>query len=164
MTEQPGHGSASDVQQRAEEAIRAALSAKLRVPLAPRSRQLAVGARVDVDAASADWSIVAEIFARQGRLKGGQQKKVASDMLKLITIRPDLPAGARLIVAFADEEAAAYTQTGWFAHALRVWDVRVEVVAIDEELRDKIRAAQHRQRMVNATDVADDIVLDEENL
>jgi len=159
---EPGHASASDVQQHAEEAIRAALSEKLGVPLAPGSRQLAEGARVDVDAVSPDWSIVAEIFARHGRLKGGQQKKVASDTLKLITIRRHVPEGARLVLAFADHEAAAYAQGGgWFAHALRAWDVHIEVVAIPEELRERIRAAQHRQRMVNADDVADDVALDD---
>jgi hypothetical protein len=41
---------------------------------------------VKVDAVADDESVLAEIFARQGRLKGSQQKKVGIDALKLITV------------------------------------------------------------------------------
>lgn len=63
-------------------------------------------------------------------LKAGQQKKVAIDTLKLITIRRERPE-TRLVLTFADEAAAAYAQgNGWLAQALRSWEVDVVVVAI----------------------------------
>jgi hypothetical protein len=90
-----------------------------------------------------------EIFARQGDLKGGQQKKVAIDTLKLITIRRER-SEAKLHIAFADQEASLYaTGGGWVAQALRTWKVEVVVIDIPPELRDEIRAAQEGQRMVN---------------
>jgi hypothetical protein len=67
------------VQRRAEEIIRTLLSQRLGVPLAPRTITLAAGAPVQVDAASDDGKVLAEIIARRGLLNGGQQKKVAID-------------------------------------------------------------------------------------
>ncbi len=104
---------------------------------------------MQVDAASPDDRVLAEIFARQGTLKGGQQKKVAIDTLKLITVREERP-GTDLVLCFADESAAAYaTRGGWLAQALRTWGVRVEIVDIPQALHDEIRAAQKTQTMVN---------------
>jgi hypothetical protein len=144
-----GHVSDSAVQRRAEEVIRGLLARRLGVPLAPRTIKLAAGAPVQVDAASNDGKVLAEIFARQGPLKGGQQKKVAIDTLKLITVHREQPA-ERLVICFADREASAYaTGGGWVAQALRTWGVQVEVVDLPTDLRAEILAAQAGQTMVN---------------
>jgi hypothetical protein len=143
------HASDSAVQREAEHVVRRQLAARLGVDLAPTTIRLKAGAPVEVDAGSPDGLVLAEIFARQGELKGGQQKKVAIDTLKLITIREERP-GARLIVAFADQAAAAYaTGGGWVAQALRTWSVEVEIVDLPDELRRRIREAQATQTMIN---------------
>ncbi len=155
-----GQDSNSEVQRHAEAVIRGRLAQTLKVRLEPRVIKLAAGAPVHVDAVSPDGKMMAEIFARQGQLKGGQQKKVAIDTLKLITIRQECPE-TELVIVFADKEASAYaTGGGWVAHALRTWNVRVEIVEIPQELRNEIRAAQGKQRMVNADEAADDVALD----
>jgi len=144
------HVSDSAVQREAEHLIRERLAERLGVSLAPRIIDLGAGAPVQVDAASPDCTVLAEIFARQGPLKGGQQKKVAIDTLKLITIRHKYPQ-TRVLLAFADSEAAGYaTGGGWLAQALKTWDVGVEIVDIPDDLRQKIRAAQASQVMVNS--------------
>lgn len=150
--------SRSDVQTHAEAVIRERLAAILGIELRPRKLTLADGVLVTVDAAAADDSVIAEIFARQGRLKPGQMKKVAMDALKLMTIRQELRR-THLVLAFADPEAAACVQRrGWLSHALRAWSIQVLTVDISDALRTEIRSAQGRQRMVNATDVVDDVV------
>ncbi len=155
-----GQVSDSEVQRRAEAIIRGRLAERLDVRLDPKIITLAAGAPVHVDAVSPDGSVMAEIFARQGELKGGQQKKLAIDTLKLITIRRER-RNTELVIAFADSEASAYaTGGGWVAQALRTWNVKVEVIDIPQELRDEIRAAQKQQRMVNADEAADDVALD----
>ena len=137
-----GQVSDSAVQRKAEAIIRDRLSELLGMPLEPREIKLAAGASVHVDAVSADGTVLAEIFARQGELKGGQQKKVAIDTLKLITIRRER-SEAKLYIAFADREASRYaTGGGWVAQALRAWKVEVVVIDIPPELRDEIRAAR----------------------
>ena len=154
------HVSDSAIQRRAEAVIRDRLADRLGVPLAARTIKLTAGEPVQVDAASPDGTVLAEIFARQGELKGGQQKKVAIDTLKLITIRCEHP-DTRLVIAFADEEASRYaTGGGWLAQALRTWNVDIEIVDIPRDLRDEILAAQQRQRMVNTDDTADDVASD----
>ncbi|MTD44897.1 hypothetical protein GKE82_11485 [Conexibacter sp. W3-3-2] len=147
--EAESHVSDSAVQRHAEEIIRGLLAERLGVALAPRTITLEAGAPVQVDAASSDGAVLAEIFARQGALKGGQQKKVAIDTLKLITIHREQPA-EKLVLCFADHEAAAYaTGGGWVAQALRTWGVKVEIIDLPEDIRGEIRAAQDGQTMVN---------------
>lgn len=73
-----GQVSDSEVQRRAEALIRERLAEHLKVRLDPRVVTLAAGAPVHVDAVSPDGGLMAEIFARQGELKGGQQRRSPS--------------------------------------------------------------------------------------
>ena len=117
--------------------------------LAPATVTFDTGAAVHVDGLAGDGSVLVEIFAHQGKLKGGQQKKVGLDAFKLITLGRSYPK-AQLILAFADQEAAGYTLgKGWLAEALTAWKVRVLVVELSEEERERIRAAQVTQEMRN---------------
>ena len=153
----PLHASDSSVQTRAEAVIRDLLAQELGVTLEPTPLKLEGGPTVKVDAAAPDNTVIAEIFARQGQLKGGQQK-VAIDALKLITLRR-VHHDARLILAFADEAASRYaTAGGWVAQALHEWNVEVKVLDIPDELRAEILAAQSTQKVVNADEAADDVV------
>ena len=143
------HASDSLEQRTAEPLILAGLSKLVGVELAPRSLRLDGGARVDVDGAAADESVLVEIFAHQGRLKGAQFHKVARDALKLITLRRSRPS-VRLIIAFGDPDAAGcVTGASWLAEALSAWEVEVLVVDLDDAVRAGLREAQVRQLMVN---------------
>jgi hypothetical protein len=143
------HRSDSAVQLAAEAVIREKLADLVGKPLAPATVTFDTGAPVQVDAVAADESVLAEIFARQGKLKGGQQKKVALDAFKLVTLARSRPQ-AQLILAFADDAAAAYARgAGWLAEALKTWKVTVLVVELDETEREKIRQAQALQEMRN---------------
>lgn len=150
------HRSDSREQQEAEHLIRVGVEKHFGVDLEARTLILAGGARVQVDGAAYDRSLFVEIFAHQGPLKGGQKRKVSHDALKLITLGRDHP-GVRLVIAFADEQAARYaTQGTWVAEALAAWGVEVLVVDVDAAVRDGIRAAQVRQQMVNPAAAAPD--------
>ena len=139
----------SEEQRRAEPIILALLARELGVELAPKALDLPGGARVEVDGVSRDEAVLVEVFAHQGRLRGGQFHKVARDALKLITLARER-SGARMIIAFADNGAADCVRgKSWLAEALRAWSVEVCVVALDDVIKDEIRAAQTRQVMVN---------------
>src|ERR1700754_278881 len=111
------HASDSTAQSDAEPLILAAVAAQLGVTLEPRRLKLPGGSRADVDGVAPNESVLVELSARQGELKGGQRGKIARDALKLITLghhRPD----ARLILALADEAAAKpLTAKSWLAEA-----------------------------------------------
>ncbi len=102
---------------------------------------------VQPDGVATDQSVFVEVFAHVGKLKGGQKHKVSTDALKLLAIRDSLPE-ARLILAFADEAAAA-SVSGWKAEMLKANGIEVHTVDLNEDDRTKIEAAQARQTMVN---------------
>jgi hypothetical protein len=143
------HPSDSHAQRRAEPLILAELAAERGIVLAPRSLSLPEGARVDIDGVSADETVFVEVFAHQGRLKGGQCHKVAQDALKLITLARGKP-NARLVLAFGDEDAAkSVCGRSWLAEALRTWKIEVFVAKLNEATREDLRAAQVSQVMRN---------------
>lgn len=144
-----GQQSDSREQRAAEPLILQRVAEHLGRPLKPQTVKLASGAKVQVDGVAEDMSAFVEIFARHGALKGGQQKKVSHDALKLITLGRAYPR-AQLVIAFADQGAARYaTQGTWVSEALAAWNVEVVVVEIDSMVSDGIRTAQARQQMVN---------------
>lgn len=143
--------SRSDEQLRAEGEIRAQLAADLGV-VWREDRAVVIplpnGSRPEVDAVSVDGRTLVEIYAHQGRLRGGQVHKVARDALKLITIARNMQ-GATLHIAFASEAAKDSASRGWLGEALAIWGVNTRVVRIAEETRRELEVAQQRQRMIN---------------
>ncbi len=141
------HASDSSVQIAAEATILAALSKVIGTPFI-QGVTLPIGAaHVRPDGVAADESVFVEVFAHIGKLKGGQRHKVSTDALKLLAIRETRP-NARLILAFADDAAAA-SVSGWRAETLRANGIEIHIVSLSAEDRAKIEAAQARQKMVN---------------
>ena len=90
-------GSDSSTQRDAERLILDAVARSVGVLLTPNRLTLRNGAFVDVDGVATDESVLVEVFAHQGHLKGGQRHKIAGDALKLISIarEKDPPASVR---------------------------------------------------------------------
>ena len=160
------HLSDSAVQKDAEGAIVEALAIQLEFKGALKPRRVAVrgGGFVQLDACSDDQSILVEAYARQGKLRGAQIKKISQDILKLALLKRDpRMRDSRAIAAFASEEARD-SITGWIRSAAVQFDVELVVVDIPGALRDEIKEAQARQVMVNVeipvTDMADDVTLE----
>jgi hypothetical protein len=96
--------------------------------LEPRGVALEGGGVVRIDGIDRDESILVEVFADRGQLKGPQRRRLSQHALKLITLGRTRPA-ARLIVAVADADVArAARQDGWLAPALASWGVEVLLV------------------------------------
>jgi hypothetical protein len=141
------HASDSSVQIAAEATILTALTKAIGIPLT-QGVTLPVGAaHVRPDGVAADESVFVEVFAHIGKLKGGQRHKAPPHALKLLAIRETRP-NARLILAFADDAAAA-SVSGWRAETLRANGIEIHMVSLSAEDRAKIEAAQARQKMVN---------------
>jgi hypothetical protein len=130
MTLGNAHPSDSLAQRNAEIVIIAALSTELGAALGKASIPTGNGGRVEVDGASADLAILVEAYAHQGALRGGQPKKLATDVLKLTWIGRQV-AAERLILALADERVEAYLRRpkAWLTQALI--DLGVEVIRVD---------------------------------
>jgi hypothetical protein len=144
------HLSDSQEQRAAEILILEAIERQVGCALESRRLQFHDGASVDVNGVAPDESVLVEVSAHQGPPKGGQRHKIAADLLKLITLAQGRDPKPRLILAFADHQAAAWsTGKSWLAASLAAWQVEVIVVDLAEEVRAGIRAAQTRQVMVN---------------
>src|SRR4051812_15710010 len=139
------HPGDSSVQSAAEPLMIEAVGKAIGVPLVKQRIDLGNSVWCEVDGVSADGMVLVEAFAHQGKMIGGQLKKVSEDALKLVTITKVRP-GARLMIAFADEMAAkSFMGKSWKAEALRLWGVDVLIVELHDDVRAGISTAQVRQ-------------------
>lgn len=145
------HASDSGIQNAAEGWVLDGVAERLGVTLL-RSHRVKLGAStVVVDGATADESILVEVFAHHGKLKGGQAHKVSTDVLKLITVAKHRNPRPRLILTFADPEAtSSLSGRSWLAESLRTWRIEVLVAELTQQQHAAIRAAQARQAMTNS--------------
>lgn len=132
MTIDDAHPSDSHAQRDAEVVIVAALSVKLGISLRKTSIPTSNSGRVEIDGATEDLSVLVEVYAHQGAVRGGQTKKLATDALKLTWIGQQVGA-TRLILAVADERVESYLHRpkAWLTQALV--DLQVDVVLVDLE-------------------------------
>lgn len=142
------HPSSSTVQQEVEATVLRSLGEKLGATLSQGHRVEIGGSHMQPDGISEDGSVVVEVFAHIGTLKGGQRHKISTDALKLLAIR-ELHPDARLILAFVDEKAAG-SVSGWKAETLKKQGIELMVVDLDEADRALVENAQAKQQMVNA--------------
>lgn len=103
---------------------------------------------MEVDGATEDESVLVEVFAHVGKLKGGQKHKVSTDALKLIALAESRP-DAKLILAFADQEAAS-SIAGWKKAVLDDRGIDRMVAELSDDDMAALVAAQQGGNMVNA--------------
>jgi hypothetical protein len=124
-------GSDASTQRDAERLILDAVAESVGVELCPKRLTLNGGAIVDVDGVASDGSVLVEVFAHQGQLKGGQRHKIAGDALKLITIAREKTPAPRLLLAFGDPKITTFfAGKSWLAAAINAWQIEVIVVEL----------------------------------
>jgi len=144
------HQSDSTTQQDAEKHLLLALEQSLGATFVPGAL-LPIELGVKPDGIDPKKRIIAEVYARVGALKGAQLHKVKADLLKLIYLKRKLGPEWRAVICFGSEQAAAFLQgKSWASEAARDFGVEVVVQQLPEEQKQKVMAAQIRQRMVNA--------------
>lgn len=144
-TPPPGN---SHEQRQAERVMLDLLSEQLGHRLDPARITIASGARVEVDGADPDKTVLVECWAHQGPPKAAQRHKVLSDALKLTWIASTLYPRPELILCLSDRAAAAPFLPGsrsWAAQALHDLHIKIKIVTLPEELRAGLRSAQQRQ-------------------
>ena len=145
--------SRSDEQREAEEYLVDELEKKLGYPL-KRNHDLSVpdtdGAYICPDFYSKEHHVMGEVFAHIGKPKKTQDNKIANDILKMLLYDEKTGIKHTKILVVCDE-AEARKLKGKSALAASIQTFGIEVVRIDlcDVLREKVLAAQSRQRMVN---------------
>jgi len=111
-----------------------------------------VEAGVAPDGVDLDRKVVVEVYARVGKLKPAQCHKVRADLFKLAYLRKLLGPEWRVVFCFVDPQAASFLMgKSWAAQAALAFGVEVVVQELPPDLRERVMAAQLRQRMTNAT-------------
>jgi hypothetical protein len=145
------NSAADSVEQRdAEPLLIKALSEAVGVWIEPGSPEGLAAPGVELDGYCREQRVLAEAYARYGKLKPAQRHKIAGDILKMIYVERVLGGTWRKYLCFADEAAAQSVQgDGWLAQTVRTFGVEVRVCPLPADVRDAILAAQKRQTMVN---------------
>lgn len=113
---------------------------------------------VDGYAERGDEIFLIEVWSRVGVAKAAQKHKVRADILKLATLtrlfQQEHPAArVECSIVFVDELAAlALSKTTWASLSAELFGIRTEVIAISDELRQAILAAQRTQDLRYAPD------------
>ena len=146
----PGHSppGSSREQRAAERVMLDLLAAEHGWALEPATLTVPSGARVEVDGATADRTVLVECWAHQGKPKAAQRRKVLADAFKLAWIATTIYPRPRLILCMSDPAAAAPflpAAQSWAAQALQDLRVAIELVTLPEDVRRSIQAAQERQ-------------------
>jgi hypothetical protein len=116
----------------AERVLLERLSATLGVGVTPQRLMLEGGAHVDIGGVSSDESVLVEVFAPSGGLKGGQRHKIATAILKLITVALRDPR-PRLILAVTDPAVAGWSaRQSWHAAAVVAWGIELFLIDGDQ--------------------------------
>jgi len=143
MTKLPGD---SSEQQEAERWLLDCLSRNLRVTLTKRRFALDRGSWIELDGFCESPLVLCEAWAHIGPPKGAQKNKVMADAFKLLFVNALVKGDGKLILLFADREAAAHFQgKSWMAECLHKHNIIVEIIELPLELKTKILKAQKRQ-------------------
>jgi len=144
------HLSSSIEQSRAETVILSEINRLYGLSLEPARFSLSDKLSVQIDGFDKKKSVLCEIYARVGKLKGSQPDKLASDLLKMALVEKLTDRVWRKIMCFCDESAAMTLKgRSWLAAAAEHFAVEVIVVEIPEKIRESLITAQKRQVMVN---------------
>ncbi len=140
-------GGDSQEQRMAEGHMLAALGKRLGLTLTPRRIFHPSGARVEIDGADTDLTVLVECWAHQGPAKVAQKNKLVVDATKLNWISRSLnPGPERLILCVSDPAAVGHLSgVSWQAQAIRELGVEIEIVSLDPSVVSALNAAQKRQ-------------------
>ena len=140
------HASDSLEQREAEIEVLRLVQDKVGCSLAAEVIALGGGVTVQVDGINRDHRVLCEVYSRIGKLKAGQQDKLASDMLKLVFLEHTLGGEWRKFICLADSEAArCVSGKSWLAAVAKRMGFTVLVVDPPQAVKDRLLAAQHRQ-------------------
>ena len=143
------HLSDSSVQKNAEKVILRQLEKQMSLPeysLVEKKVYLKDDSFVNFDGYNDDEGIIVEIYARIGKLAPSQEKKIVTDLMKMVLTERVLQKNFRKIIAVCDELVEKQiTGSSWKSLAISEFQVEVIKVEIGSELRQDIIDTQKRQ-------------------
>lgn len=113
--------------------------------LRPKTIELAADVEINVDGVTETDDCFVEVLAHHGKLIGGQKRKVAMDILKLVAVHERYP-DAHLIVALTGHEAAR-SVAGWVRFVAESNGIHIEAIELGPEWEARLDAARAKQTL-----------------
>ena len=111
---------------------------------------LADGVHIEPDIYSEDPPVAGEIFAHQGKMKGGQNHKVAQDILKLLLLDKVKDREYQKYIVVCDTAIEkALSGNSALAESIRQFGINLVRIDLPDELKEMVIDAQKRQIMIN---------------
>lgn len=105
---------------------------------------------IQPDFFSEEHHIIGEIFSHIGKPKKAQNNKISNDILKMLVYEKVTDKQYRKIIVVCDmDELTNLCGLSVLAETIRQFQIELMYIEIDEDLRNKLLAAQKRQKMVN---------------
>ena len=141
------HPSSSNEQQAVGIALVNALSDHLGIPLESKVLELGGDCSIQIDGYSDEPPVICEAWAHIGKPKGSQPDKVMADAFKLLFCEKYLCKKFRKILLFSDDIVRQYfSGKKWQAECLREYNIELRTVRLPDDLLQKVKMAQRRQR------------------
>ena len=147
------HKSDSSEQTQAEEHIFSLVEKKLGITL-EKNKKLYLSDNaftyIQPDFFSNDAHVLGEIFSHIGKPKKAQNNKIANDILKMLAYEKITGTRYRKIIVVCDQdEYKSLHGLSVLAETIRQFEIELLYIEIDKDLRNKLFAAQKRQKMIN---------------
>ncbi len=144
--------SISTVQQEAEKEILSELGKNIDVDFSKHPHPENLSCKLDgFGLDSTNKPVCVEVFAHQGISKPGQKKKIMCDMCKLLLVEKQLGRNCLKVIAVSDCEAVGFLDNSWMGKFADKFGIVIQLVSISDALCVKIKDAQSKQKMVNAS-------------
>lgn len=148
------HKSSSHVQLQAEEIVFQKVVELLKIPFEKNKKiYLADNAftYMQPDFYSEEHGIVGEIFVHIGKPKKAQDNKIANDILKMLLLEKVMGKQYRKIIVVCDaEEYKKLKGQSLLAESIRQFDIVIQYIEIEADVKRRIVEAQEIQKMVNS--------------
>ncbi|MBP5385537.1 MAG: hypothetical protein J6Y57_11290 [Lachnospiraceae bacterium] len=90
--------------------------------------------------------IIGEIHSHEGRLKAAQQKKIAADILKMLSFEKDFGEDFKKYIVVCDKEEYEQLQGGsYLAYAIKQYGVELMLLKLDKDHKKQLRKAMKEQ-------------------
>jgi hypothetical protein len=100
-----------------------------------------------IDGYSESTNSYFEFYAGIEELKVGQKKKLATDILKLITIEKIIEKPINKFIVLIDKKIEnKLLSDSWLSKSVQLFNIEIIVIDISDELMSKLKIAKVRQR------------------
>lgn len=144
-----GMGGDSKSYAAAEVELIAAANTKLGARMKPQKLALSDGAatvQVDGIDTAHDPPVIAEAFAGQGEVKAGQNRKLATDILKLVLLLSDRAEGYEAYLVHANPLVAKHlARASWLKAAMERFNIKELQVELSVATNAAIKSAHHAE-------------------